>query len=307
MRARRSCLSVPATQPHFHEKADRSAADMVFLDLEDSVAPAAKERARGMAVGALKTYRYDGKVRGVRVNDCDSPWCHDDIAAVVEGCGDRLDVIVLPKVEGPEHVHFADLLLNQLERKLGLERRIGLELQIESARGLDQVERVAGASARTATLVFGPGDLQASLGIPTLSIGRTPEDYPGEFWHAVHFRILVAARARGLQAIDGPYAAVRDVEGLRASARRSAAVGFDGKWALTPAQAEVLNEVYAPSQADFDRASAIVGAYARATDLDEKGAVMLGDEMIDEASRKLAAAMVERGQRHGMAPSRADD
>ena len=276
---------------------------MVFLDLEDSVAPAAKERARSMAVTALRTYDYAGKVRGVRVNDCDSRWCHDDMAALVEGAGDRLDVIVVPKVEGPEHVHFADVLLNQLERKQGLQRRIGLELQIESARGLEYVEHIAAASSRTETLVFGPGDFGVSLGIPMLSIGRTPDGYPGEFWHAVHFRILVAARAHGLQAIDGPYAAVRDLEGLRGSARRSAAVGFDGKWALTPAQAEVLNDIYAPSQADFDRASAIVAAYAKATDVDETGAVMLGDEMIDEASRKLAAAMVQRGRLFRMTPS----
>ena len=305
MRARRSCLSVPATQARFHEKADQSAADMVFYDLEDSVAPAAKERGRSMAVDALRKYAYAGKVRGVRVNDCDSRWCHDDIAALVEGAGDRLDVIVVPKVDGPEHVHFADVLLTQLERKHGLERRIGLELQIESARGLDQVERIAEASSRIETLVFGPGDLGASLGIPMLSIGRTPDDYPGEFWHAVHFRLLAAARGHGLQVIDGPYAVIRDLDGLRRSARRSAAVGFDGKWALTPAQAEVLNEVYAPSQADFDRASAIVAAYARATDVEETGAVMLGDEMIDEASRKLAAALVERGRLFGMTPSAA--
>ena len=303
MRARRSCLSVPATQPRFHDKADQSAADSVFLDLEDSVAPAAKERGRELAVEALRTHAYEGKLRGVRVNDCDSQWCHDDIAAVVEGAGDRLDVIVLPKVEGPEHVHFADVLLTQLERRRGLGRPIGLELQVESARGLERVEEIAAASPRTQALVFGPGDFQASMRIPGLSIGRTPEAYPGEFWHYVHFRILVAARAHGLQAIDGPYAAVRDLDGLRAQAERSAAIGFDGKWALTPAQAEVLNEVFAPSQADFDRASAIVDAYAHATDVDEKGAVMLGDEMIDEASRKLAAVMVERGRAFGMRPS----
>lgn len=294
---------MPATQPRFHEKADQSAADVVFLDLEDSVAPGAKARGRELAVAALRSHAYEGKLRGVRVNDCDTQWCHDDLAAVVEGAGDRLDLVVLPKVEGPEHVHFADVLLTQLERKHGLDRRIGLDLQIESARGLERVEEIAAASDRNQALVFGPGDFQASMRIPGLSIGRTPPAYPGEFWHYVHFRILVAARAHGLQAVDGPYGAVRDLDGLRAQAERAAALGFDGKWALNPAQAEVLNEVFSPSQADFDRASAIVDAYAQATDVDEKGAVMLGEEMIDEASRKLAAVMVERGRAFGMRPS----
>lgn len=304
MRARRSCLSVPATQARFHEKADQSAADMVIFDLEDSVVPTAKERAREMAVEAMRTFGYEGKVRAVRVNDCDSHWCHADIAAVVAGAGDRLDVLVVPKVEGPEHVHFVDVLLGQLEREHGLQRRIGLEVQIESSRGLERVGEIASAASRLETLVFGPGDLQASLGAPGLEIGTTPPGYPGEFWHYAHFRILVAARANRLQAIDGPYSAVRDLEGLRASAARTAALGFDGKWALTPAQAEVLNEVYSPTQEDFDRALAIVEAYARATDLEATGAIMMGDEMIDEASRKQAAAMVERGRLFGMKASR---
>lgn len=304
MRARRSCLSVPATQSRFYPKADESTADAIFFDLEDSVAPAAKERARAMAVEALNTYAYAGKVRGVRINDCDTRWCHSDVESVVEGAGDRLDVIVVPKVEGAEHVHFVDVLLTQLERGLGLAQRIGLELQIETVRGLDTIDAIARASSRTEALIFGPGDLQASLGIPGLSIGSTPPGYPGEFWHYVHFRIVVAAHAQGLQAIDGPYTAVRDLDGLRASAQRSAAAGFDGKWALNPNQCDVLNQVYAPAQADFDRASAIVEAYARATDVEETGAVMLGDEMIDEASRKMAAAMVERGRLFGMEPTR---
>ena len=303
MRPRRSCLSVPATQPRFHAKAAASGADMVFFDLEDSVAPAAKARGRELAVAALREHPMEGRVRGVRVNDCETPWCHEDLSAVVEGAGDRLDVVILPKVEGPAHVHFADLLLSQLERRHGLGRRIGLELQIESAQGLERVSEIAAASDRAQALIFGPGDLQASLGVPALSIGRTPDDYPGEFWHAVHFRILVAARAAGLAAVDGPYGAIRDEAGLRRSARRSAAIGFDGKWALSPAQVPVLNEAFAPTQADFDRATAIVEAYAHATGVEETGAVMLGDEMIDEASRKLAEVMVARGRAFGMAPS----
>ncbi len=302
MRPRRSCLSVPAIEARFHAKADQSEADMVILDLEDSVPPAAKEEARAMAVQALRTFAFEGKVRGVRVNDCDSRWCHGDLAAVLEGAGDRIDVIVLPKVEAGAHIHFADVLLGQLEQQHRIRGRIGLEAQIETARGLEAIDRIACASSRLETLVFGPGDFQASLGIPGLEIGSTPEGYPGEFWHYVHFRIVVAARAYGLQAIDGPFSAVRDLDGLRGSARRSAAVGFDGKWALTPNQCPVLNEVYAPGQAEFDRAQAVVEAY-EAAGAGGKGAVMLGGEMIDEASRKQAAAMVERGRRFGMTPS----
>ncbi len=298
---RRSCLSVPATQPRFFEKADRSAADMIFIDLEDSVAPSAKERGRELAVEALTGFDFAGKECGVRVNACDTSWCFDDIRAVVEGAGRRLDTIVLPKVEGPEHVHFAALLLAQLESKLGLQP-IGLDLQIESALGLERVEAIAQASPRIRALHFGPGDFMATLRVPELTIGSTPAAYPGEFFHYVHFRILVAARAFGLMAVDGPHAQVRDLDGLRASAQRVAALGYDGKWALNPAQAELLNEVFAPAQADFDKASAIIDAYEHSTAEQATGAVMLGDEMIDEASRKLAAVMVDRGRAAGLRP-----
>ena len=302
MIARRSCLSVPATQPRFFEKADGSAADLVFFDLEDSVPPVAKERGRELAVQALRTFEFRGKSRGVRVNACDSRWCFDDLRAVVEGAGDRLDTVVLPKVDGPPDVHFADRMLSQLEAKLGLTRRIGLDLQIESALGLENVELTAAAAPRVLALHFGPGDFMATLQVPELTIGRTPSAYPGEFFHYAHFRILVAARAHALQAVDGPYAQVRDLEGLRAAAEKMAALGYDGKWALNPAQAEVLNAAFAPSQEVFDKASAIVEAYERATAAGDTGAVMLRDEMIDEASRKMAAVLVRRGRAAGMQP-----
>jgi citrate lyase subunit beta / citryl-CoA lyase len=300
MRARRSCLSVPVTQERFLEKADGSAADEVILDLEDSVPPAAKERARPLAVEALRRFEYRGKVRAVRVNACDSRWCFEDVVAVVEGAGDRLDCLVVPKVEGPEQVHFLEVLLGQLEAKLGLTRRVGLELQVESARGLERCEAIAAASGRVEALVFGPGDLGADLRMPVLTIGSSDSEYPGEIWHYFQARMLVAARARGVQAVDGPYAQVRDLEGLRASARRAAALGFDGKWALNPAQAEALNEVFAPSQDEFDRACRILEAYRRATEVEERGAVAVDGEMVDEATRRLAATMVERGRAVGM-------
>jgi citrate lyase subunit beta / citryl-CoA lyase len=293
-------LAVPGSNPKFHAKADQSAADQIFLDLEDSVAPGAKAAARDQVVEALRTYPFAGKVRAVRVNACDTKWCFDDIIAVVEGAGDRLDCLVIPKVEDVDHVHFVAHLLNQLEWKHRLDRRIGLELQIESARGMENINAIAGASDRAETLIFGPGDFSASLRLPELTVGRLQPDYPGDFWHYFLVRVVVAARANGLQPIDGPYAQVRDKEGLRTFAKRAAMLGFDGKWALNPVQVDVLNDVFSPRQEDYDKAVAMLEAYRTATDVEHAGAVMLGDEMIDEASRKMAAVIVERGEAFGM-------
>jgi len=299
-RTRRSCLAVPGSQPRFHSKADRSDADEIFLDLEDSVAPNAKVEARNLVIDALRTYEFAGKVRVVRVNACDTKWCYEDIITVVEGAGERLDCLMIPKVESADHVHFVENLLNQIEWKVGIRRLIGLELQIESARGMENIDAIAGASARAETLIFGPADFSASLRVPELTVGRLKPEYPGDYWHYFLSRIVVAARANGLQPIDGPYAQIRDTDGLRTFAERAAMLGFDGKWALNPGQIDVLNEVFSPRQESFDKAMAIIEAYQRATDVDQSGAVMLGDEMIDEASRKMAAVMVERGQAIGM-------
>jgi citrate lyase subunit beta/citryl-CoA lyase len=207
---------------------------------------------------------------------------------------------MIPKVEGIADVHFVDSLLTQLELKLGLKRRIGLELQIESARGMENIEAIAGASPRAETLIFGPADFSASLQMPELTAGRLKPEYPGDYWHYFLARIVVAARAHGLQPIDGPFAQIRDTEGLRTFAERAAMLGYDGKWALHPGQIEILNEVFSPRQDDFDKANAILQAYRQATEIAKTGAVMLGDEMIDEASRKMALVMVERGQALGM-------
>ena len=302
MRARRSCLAVPGSQPRFHAKADQSAADQIFLDLEDSVAPAAKEKAREQVVDALRTFEFAGKIRTVRVNACDTRWCYEDIITIVEGAGDRLDCLMIPKVEDVDHVHFVDNLLNQIEWKTGRERRVGLELQIESARGMENINAIAGASSRSESLIFGPADFSASLRVPELTVGRLKPEYPGDYWHYFLVRVVVAARANGLQPIDGPYAQIRDSDGLRTFAQRAAMLGFDGKWALNPSQIDILNEEFAPRQADFDKAAAIVEAYRTATDVEMTGAVMLGDEMIDEASRKMAVVMVERGEAFGMKP-----
>jgi citrate lyase subunit beta/citryl-CoA lyase len=291
---------VPSNQSRFFTKADQSTADQVFLDLEDSVAPAVKVEARQQVVAALREHQFSGKVKSVRVNGCDSKWCYEDIASILEGAADRIDTLIIPKVESTDHVHFVDVLLSQIELKLGIDRRIGIELQIESARGMENVGSIAGASPRTETLIFGPADFLASLRVPELTVGALKPEYPGDYWHYFLARIVVAARAHGLQAIDGPYAQIRDLDGLRTSAERSAMLGFDGKWAVSPQQIEVLNAAFTPRQRDFDKATAILDVYRRATDVDGTGAVMLGDEMIDEASRKMAAVMVERGKALGM-------
>jgi citrate lyase subunit beta/citryl-CoA lyase len=300
MKARRSTLAVPGSQPRFLAKAEQSSADEIFFDLEDSVAPAAKVQARGQVVDALRTHEFAGKLRAVRINDCDSKWCYEDIISVVEGAGDRIDCLIVPKVENVDDVHFVDALLSQIELKMGLGRRIGLELQIESARGMENIDAIAGASSRSEALVFGPADFLASLRVPELTVGRLKPEYPGDYWHYFMCRVVVAARAHDLEAIDGPYAQIRDLDGLRTFAERAAMLGFDGKWAVHPRQVEVLNEVFTPRQEDFDRAAAIIEAYRKATDDDLSGAVVLGDEMIDEASRKMALVMVERGQAFGM-------
>jgi citrate lyase subunit beta/citryl-CoA lyase len=295
-------LAVPGSQAHFHAKANETGADEIFLDLEDSVAPAAKAAARQAVVTALRTYRYEGKTRVVRVNAVDSPWHNDDVEEVVRGASPRIDCLMVPKVESVDEVRALDDALTSLERSLGLRRPIGLELQIESARGLDRVSEIAAASSRTETLVLGPGDLSASLRTPQLTVGGLAKDYPGDFWHYFLARIVVAARANGLQPIDGPFADIRDIDGLRESARRSALLGCDGKWAIHPSQIAVINELFTPSQADVDRAAAIIDAYAKATDR-RMGAVMLGGEMIDEASRKMAEVVMERAITFGMRPS----
>jgi len=270
-----------------------SAADEIFLDLEDSVAPAAKAGARELVVKALRELTYQGKTRVVRVNGRDTQWCADDVRAVLEGAADRIDCVMLPKVESAEDVRWLDDLLT----RLAPDRRIGLELQVESAKGLENVSLIAAASTRNETLILGPGDLAASLGTGGLGIGTDA----GEMLRYALARIVVAARANGLQPIDGPYGAIRDLNGLRASADRAAALGCDGKWAIHPSQIAPINEAFTPRQPDVDRAGAILEAYAKASDQDRAGAVRLGDEMIDEASRKMAEVVMERARLFGLA------
>jgi citrate lyase subunit beta/citryl-CoA lyase len=276
-------------------------ADEVFMDLEDSVAPLAKEEARGNVIQALKDGDWTGKTVVVRVNAVDTKWCYRDVIEVVENAGEHLDCIMVPKVEYATDVTFVDDLLRMIEDTTGLEKQIGLEVQIETATGLTNIDEIAEASDRTETLIFGPADMSASLGLPALTAGLPMPNYPGDHWHYVLSRILIAARNAGLQAIDGPYLVIKDLEGFKEMALRARALGYDGKWALHPGQVDVLNDVFSPTQEEFEKAAAILEAYAHATDVELKGAVMFGDEMIDEASRKMAERLAARGRAAGMA------
>jgi citrate lyase subunit beta / citryl-CoA lyase len=283
-------------------KASSLPADEVFLDLEDAVVPSAKEDARTEVAASLRGQDWGPKTVAVRVNAIATPWAADDIRAVVQAGGARLDCIIVPKVEHGHEVMFVDHLLRIAETTLGLEERIGIEAQIETAAGLERVEEIAGSSSRLESLIFGPADMSASLGLPTLSVGGSAEGYPGDHWHHVMSTILVAARSKGLQAVDGPYLAVRDQEGLASSARRAHALGYDGKWVVHPDQIETVNEVFTPSREVYEQAESILQAYETAAQ-SRRGAVMFGDEMVDEASRKMAAGIVERGRAAGMNPS----
>ncbi|HVL65204.1 MAG TPA: CoA ester lyase [Actinomycetota bacterium] len=304
MRARRSCLSVPGSSPKMLSKAPSLPADMVFMDLEDSVAPLAKEEARGNVIDALKNNDWGDKTVVVRVNSVDTQWAADDLKTVVEAAHEHIDCIMLPKVQHAHEVMFADHMLRMIETNLGVDKRVGLEIQIETATGLKNIHEIAHASARAETLIFGPADMSASLGLPTVTAGLPMPGYPGDHWHWVLETILVAARDAGLQAIDGPYLLIKDLDGFREMAMRARALGYDGKWALHPGQIDVLNEVFTPTQEEYDKAEALLEAYKEATEVDRRGAVMFGNEMIDEASRKMAVQFAERGRAAGMKPER---
>jgi len=274
---------------------------MTFLDLEDSVAPLEKEAARAKVVDAIKNLSWDDRVLCVRVNAWDTKWTYGDVIEVVGNAGDRLDELMLPKVQSASEVVALDLLLSQVEQHAGLPPgHIGIEAQIETTRGLINVEEICAASPRLETIIFGPADFAASMEMPVLTGGVQIPEYPGDHFHYVFSKILMAGRANRLQVIDGPFLKVRELDALRDFAQRTRVLGYDGKWALTPDQVTVLNELYSPTQEQFDRAWDILDAYRRATEEERTGAVMFGDEMIDEASRKMAVKFVSRGERAGL-------
>jgi len=304
LRSRRSCLAVPGSNPRFLEKAKGLPADQVFLDLEDAVAPLAKPGARKNVVAALNDGGWGDKVRVVRVNDWTTQWTYRDVIEVVEGAGAGLDCLMLPKVQTAAQVVALDHLLTQIEKTVGLEvGRIGIEAQIENALGLINIEGIAQASPRVEALIFGPADFMASINMKSLVVGEQPPGYDvGDAYHYILMKILMAARAYGKQAVDGPYLQIRDVDGFRRVAGRSAALGLDGKWVLHPGQVDAANEVFSPRQEDYEHAEDILDAYEWFTSEQggRTGSAMVGDEMIDEASRKMALVISGKGRAAGM-------
>src|SRR3954447_399769 len=300
-RSRRTCHAVPGSSERFIAKAAGLEADEVFLDLEDAVAPGEKESARGRVIEALNTLDFGAKTVVVRVNGTDTPHYYRDLIAVVEGAGAKIDAIMLPKVRTPGDVEMTDKLLTQIERANDLEPgRIGIEAQIEDATGLLACEAIAAASTRMETLIFGPGDYSAAVGIPVTTIGAAPDGYPGDHLNYVYSRLVVAARAAGIQAIDGPSARVGDDDGLRARSALARALGMDGKWTIHPGQIAIVNDVFSPAREQWQRAEAMLAAYDEAH-RDGHGAATFDGEMIDEANRKMAERIAQAGRAAGYA------
>ncbi|MDR2929982.1 MAG: CoA ester lyase [Propionibacteriaceae bacterium] len=299
--SRRTVLAVPGSSERFIAKSRHLNVDAIFLDLEDAVAAGAKVAARDNVVRALRDPQgWQAPCVTVRVNDWTGPWTVSDLIDVVGQVGDRIDAIVVPKVTGVDQIRATDLVLSQIERGAGWPvGRIGIEAQIEDARGLIAADAIAAASARMVSLVFGPGDFMASVGMGTLSVGSQPAGYSADAFHHALMTILVAARAHGLQAIDGPFVGIRDLDGFVASAAKSAALGFDGKWVVHPDQVEQGNQIYSVDPSVIERARRIVAAYDQATSQTGgfTGAIEVDREMVDEAGVKLAQALLAKALR----------
>ena len=300
-RLRRSELSTPGTSEKMMTKAAASDADLVFLDLEDAVAPSEKEGARQPIVDALNGLDWGTKTKAVRINGTHTPWCHDDLVSVVTGAGARVDVVIIPKVKAPRDVWFVDTLLTQLETKRGLEPgRIGIEILVEETEALARVEEIAGCCPRLEALILGVGDLSASQGIRVGHIGEAGDRYPGDMWHYARNRMIVAARASGLDAVDGPFANFRDPDGYRREAGWAATLGAVGKWAIHPSQIEIANEVFAPTPSEIERARSVVEA-VRSAEAAGEGAANLGGMMIDAATARIFETILDRARRAGLA------
>lgn len=302
-RSSRSILAVPASNPKMAGKALGSEADSVFLDLEDAVAPGFKDEARRNVVRALRELDWRGRPAVYRMNALDTPYFYRDVIEVVEEAGEALDAVVVPKVERPGDLYALDTLLSAVESAADLEPgKIKLEAQIESAEGLVNVDAISRATERLEALHFGPGDYAASIGMPQTSIGVVDEwdaAYPGHRFHYVMHRIVVAARAAGLCAVDGPVADYRDYKGLRESCLRARALGFDGKWCIHPAQIETVNEVFSPTGDEVGWAQKVVNAY-EAANAAGSGAITLDGKMVDAASIRMARNTLELARTTGM-------
>jgi citrate lyase subunit beta/citryl-CoA lyase len=293
VRARRSELATPASSERMCEKSAGVGADLVFLDLEDACAPAAKEAARGIAVSALTSLDWGRTVRAVRVNGLETPWCHDDIIEVVTGAGGSLDVIIVPKVRAARDVWWVDVLLSQLEAKLHLAKPIGIEVLIEESEGLANAVEIAKASPRVEAVIFGAGDLSASMHARVDGNFDPIAEYPGDFWHFARVQVLTAARAAGIDAVDAPYPAYQDADGYRRAAFHASLLGFDGKWAIHPGQVPIANEVFAPTDAEVNAARDAMEVYRR-SEADGVGAIGRDGKLVDAAHMRLAANVLHK-------------
>lgn len=292
-RLQRSELAVPGSNPALFEKALNSAVDYVFLDLEDAVAPGDKEQARVNVIQALLDldWRGAGKTISVRINGLDTHYMYRDVVDLMEQAGDRLDTILIPKVGVPSDVYMVEAMVNQIEQGRGFETRVGLEALIETALGMANVEAIAAYGGRLEALHFGVADYAASNRARTVNIGGLNPDYPGDQWHFALSRMTVACRAYGLRAIDGPFGDFKDPDAYRAAARRAAALGIEGKWAIHPSQIELANEIFSPPEAEVDRARRILKELEIAA-AEGRGAAAVDGKMIDAASARMAENVV---------------
>jgi malyl-CoA/(S)-citramalyl-CoA lyase len=314
-RLNRSELAVPGSSPQFFEKAAKSAADVIFLDLEDAVAPDDKAQARKNIIKALNEIDWGTKTMSVRINGLDTHYMYRDVVDVVEQAGQRLDLIMIPKVGTAADVYALDMLVTQIEQAKGWKKRIGFEHIIETALGMQNVEAIAAASKRNESLHFGVADYAASTRARTTNIGGANPDYAiltdkdeqgarqthwGDMWHYALARMVVAARANGLRPIDGPFGDFSDPDGYRAAAKRAAVLGCEGKWAIHPSQVTLANEEFSPSEKEVARAKRILEAMAQATK-EGKGAVALDGRLIDIASIRQAEVLVAKADQIGKA------
>jgi citrate lyase subunit beta/citryl-CoA lyase len=299
MRLRRSELSTPASNERMIAKAAASAADLVFLDLEDSVAPSEKVGARAKVIHALQTLDFGKKTRAVRVNDLETEYAYQDIISIVEEAGEYLDILIIPKVKSAKDVWWVDVLLTQIEKRFHRKKRIGLEVLIEEVEALQNVEQISRSSSRLEAIIFGPYDYAASQGVDTRAIAGDSELYPGDIWQYARNKIVIAARAAGIDAIDGPYIDFKNSEGYRRECIRIHTLGFSGKWAIHPGQIAIANEVFTPTQVEVDEARTLELLYIEAQ---EKGlgAIAYGGKMIDVALIRNARNIIQKADLIGM-------
>ena len=298
LRLRRCQLSVPGSSEKMMAKAAASNVDYVFLDLEDAVAPSVKVPSRKNIIRALKELDWGKKTRCVRINDLTTEWAYEDIIEIVEEAGELVDIIMIPKIMSGKDIYWVDTLLTQMEKKLGLRKRIGIEVLIEEVEAMINVEEIVLSSPRLEAIIFGMGDYSASQGVDVTAIGGDT-DYPGDIWHYARNKIVIAARMGGVDAIDGPFANFKDAEGYRREAQRAETLGFTGKWAIHPAQIDIAQDVYSPSQAQVDNARRMAKAYREAEE-QGLGAVALDGNLIDAASIRIMKNVMAKADMIGM-------